>query len=207
MSEALRFRPDPAQATRCWLNAIWVWLAVVEWWAGPGALALAFMWEPMAGLCLYVLPKLLFVLVLYYYVPAWMERVWYEMTDEEIIVHKGVFGTVHTVVPYRTVTNVSVTRGWLDRKWLGIGNVVVETAGTAGDIGSGEVLVGLRNFEEIRDAVIAHLRRYRADTRPALGGGSSGAGLAAEPTGLGDEVARQILRELRAIRKALEAKA
>ena len=68
-----------------------------------------------------------------------------------------------------------------------------------------ERLVGLRNFGEVRDAVVAQLRRYRADTRPALGGGASGAERAEETAAATDDMAQQTLTALRAIRKQLVA--
>lgn len=206
------FRPDPAYATRCWINAILMWLLSCELWVAPLAVWLAVTESPAGGLALLIGPNVIFFVICALYIPAWVASIRYEMTDEEVVVHKGVFSKVHKIVPYRTVTNVSITRLWLDRIWLGIGNVSIQTAGAGASSVAEERLVGLSNYEEIRDAVVEHLRRYRADASPALGGGASGvrevAGGEEAPGGqeapASSEAAGQMLEELRAIRRLLE---
>ncbi|MFQ6133279.1 MAG: PH domain-containing protein [Armatimonadota bacterium] len=209
MSEKIQFRPDEAYATRCWINAVMVYGIAAGIWTIPGGIALALSKSAAGGVALLVVPNVLFVIIAALYIPAWVANVRYEMTDEEVVVYKGVFSKVHKIVPFRTVTNVSTTRGWLDRIWLGIGNVNIQTAGAGATSIAEERLVGLRNFEEIRDAVVEHLRRYRADTRPALGGGLSGAAQPAAPgeEPVGGDIAQQMLQELRAIRELLERRA
>jgi len=184
----IEFRPDREKyRLRCWIG-IPLLASDHAGWAAAQFVGINALYWIIVGL----------------YIPAWVANIRYEMTDEEVIVHKGVFGKIHKIVPYRTVTNVSITRGWLDRIWLGIGSVNIQTAGAGASSVAEERLVGLTNFEEIRDAVVTHLRRYRADTGPALGGGTSSARAAESENG---EVAQEMLEELKAIRELLERKA
>lgn len=208
MSDKAEFRPDAAYATRCWINAIAVWMFSAGIWIIPGGIALALTESPLGGLALLVLPNLIFLVIAALYIPAWVASIRYEMTDEEVVVHKGVFGRVHKIVPYRTITNVSITRGWLDRIWLNIGNVNIQTAGAGATSIAEERLSGLRDFEGIRDQIVTHLRRYRADTRPALGGGVAGVAPAADEQAqpADGDVSQQMLAELRAIRELLEGR-
>ncbi len=204
MSELVEFRPHPNYAQRCWINACIVYLLGFEIWVAPIAIWLAVDESPVWGLALLVVPTILFVVGSALYIPAWVASIRYAMTDEEIVVHKGVFGRAHKIVPYRTVTNVTTTRAWLDRLWLNIGNVHVQTAGSGGTAAAEERLVGLSNFEEIRDEVVRNLRRYRADASPSLGGGEAGATAPGQETA-DDDVQRRMLEELRRIRQLLES--
>jgi membrane protein YdbS with pleckstrin-like domain len=212
----MEFRPDHVQYTkRCFLNALWGALIANASLVLPIAilvlvpvLALAGGsdkgWPVALGVCAAIGVNILYWVIIGLYIPAWVRNVRYEMTDEEVIVHKGVFNRVHKIVPYCTVTNVSITRGWLDRIGLGIGNVNIQTAGSGASSVAEERLVGLADFEEIRDRVVESLRRYRADSGPALGGGASGARDARHAEMGNGEVAREILQELRSIRELLE---
>ena len=201
----IEFRPDREKyRLRCWINAFWGALPVNV--IGPGWIAFALAANDHVGWAAFQFLGInaLYLIIAGLYIPAWVANVRYEMTDEEVVVHKGVFGKIHKIVPYRTVTNVSITRGWLDRIWLGIGSVNIQTAGAGASSIAEEQLVGLTNFEEIRDAVVTHLRRYRADSGPALGGGTSSAREVKSENG---EVAQEMLEELKAIRELLERKA
>ena len=90
----------------------------------------------------------------------------YEIQDDEVIVRIGIFTKSVKHVPYRTVTNLTVKRGLLERTLFGLGSVNIQTAGMSGTTGAEESLVGLENFDEVYDTVVTELRRFRGSMSP-----------------------------------------
>ncbi len=120
----------------------------------------------------------------------------YEVQEDEVIVQVGVI--THSVkhVPYRTVTNITVSRDILDRWLFNLGTLTIQTAGMSGQTGAEEKLVGLEDVQEVYELVVTALRRYRGAMAP------TGAEEEAEmrPT----ETGGALLQEVRAIRELLE---
>jgi membrane protein YdbS with pleckstrin-like domain len=134
---------------------------------------------------------------------AYFNSLRYEVQDDEVIVHVGIWTQSVKHVPYRTVTNLKVRRDILDRWVFDIGSLNIQTAGMSGTTGAEEALVGLPNVQEVYDLVAAKLRQFRSgmaptaagveeERAPAGAGRVSGEGLAA------------LLTEVRAIRQMLE---
>ncbi len=121
----------------------------------------------------------------------------YEIHEDEMIMYVGVVTKSVKHVPFRTVTNLTVKRGILDR-WLGIGTLDIETAGMSSTQGVPEQsLVGLENPQEVYEMVVAALHRFRSGMAPTSA--EEEAPAAATP-----EVLNAILAEVRAIRQAME---
>jgi membrane protein YdbS with pleckstrin-like domain len=80
----------------------------------------------------------------------------------EVYVKKGILNVTRKHVPFRTITNMSSRAGPFDRLF-GIGNVEIETAGFSGSsqMGPEEKIEGVTFYEELRDYILAELRRYR----------------------------------------------
>jgi uncharacterized membrane protein YdbT with pleckstrin-like domain len=114
----------------------------------------------------------------------------YEIQDDEIIVRVGIVTKSVKHVPYRTVTNITIKRGILDRAF-NIGTLAIQTAGMSGTSGAEQSLVGLVDVQSVYDDVVVKLRQFRG---------------AMSPTGAAEEPATEdpVLEELRAIRRALE---
>ena len=121
----------------------------------------------------------------------------YEIQDDEVIMHVGIWTKSVKHVPYRTVTNVTVKRGILDRLF-GIGTLNIQTAGMSGTTGAEESLEGLPNVQEVYDIVVTELRRFRGSMAPTAAEVESESAVAS-PDALG-----AILTEVQAIRHALE---
>ena len=121
----------------------------------------------------------------------------YEIHDDEIIVHVGVITKSVKHVPYRTVTNIKVNRGLLDRFVFNIGSLNIQTAGMSGNTGAEESLVGLEDVQEIYELVATKLRRYRGAMGPT---GADDEGPSANSVGS----LAALLDEVRAIRRGLE---
>jgi uncharacterized membrane protein YdbT with pleckstrin-like domain len=121
----------------------------------------------------------------------------YEIQDDEVIVHAGIWTKSVKHVPYRTVTNLEVKRDVLDR-WLGIGTLNIQTAGMSGQNGAEERLVGLPDVQEVYDGVAAELRRFRGGMAPTQ--------TEVEIPSAVDRIDAldEILAEVRTIRQALE---
>jgi len=130
-------------------------------------------------------------------IPFYYRTLRYEIQGDEVIVRAGLITRSVKHVPYRTVTNLKVTRGPFDRMF-GLGTLAIQTAGMSGQTGAEESLVGLSDVQAIYDTVATALRRYRSAMSPTA---------ADEDVGLrqdGDLGA--LLAEVRAIRLAVEAR-
>jgi uncharacterized membrane protein YdbT with pleckstrin-like domain len=144
---------------------------------------------------------LFFLLDLVWYVPslllirAYFRSLKYEIQDDEVIVHVGIWTKSVKHVPFRTVTNLKINRDIFDRWFFDLGSLNVQTAGMSGNKGAEESLLGLPNIQEIYELVRSRLRRYRGAMSPTA------AGEEREP---GDDSLAAILTEVKAIRAAVE---
>jgi membrane protein YdbS with pleckstrin-like domain len=100
------------------------------------------------------------------------EMRWYKVTDRSLRIRAGVWNVHEMTMTFANVQNISITQGPLERLF-GISDVRVETAGGGGHggaHGNGEgfganlhtaVFRGVDDAEEIRDLMLARLRRVR----------------------------------------------
>ena len=146
----------------------------------------------VAANALWFVPTLLLI-------PPYCRSLQYEIQDDEVIVRGGIITKSVKHVPFRTVTNLTVMQGPLDRLF-GIGTLNIQTAGMSGQTGAEESLVGLPNFREIYEQVAAALRRYRGSLSPA----QSEEEFVPPAAGGDNQLLEEILQELQGIRAALE---
>ncbi len=134
----------------------------------------------------------------------------YEIHEDEVIVHVGIITKSIKHVPFRTVTNITIKRGILDRWFFGLGTLTIQTAGMSGTQGAEESLEGLPNVHEVYDIVVNELRRFRGSMSPTA---ADVDGETARPReGVGDVSPpisqngsmKQLLAEVQAIRQVLE---
>jgi membrane protein YdbS with pleckstrin-like domain len=123
----------------------------------------------------------------------------YEVQDDEVIVHVGIWTQSVKHVPYRTVTNLQVKRDILDRWFFNLGTLNIQTAGMSGQTGVEESLVGLPNVQEVYELVATELRRFRGGMTPTAADMEPG------PEGDAGPTLSAILEEVRAIRQELES--
>jgi membrane protein YdbS with pleckstrin-like domain len=119
----------------------------------------------------------------------------YEIGDEQVIVRQGVLTRAVKHVPYRTVTNITVKRGLLDRL-LSLGTLEIQTAGISGTHQAEQSLVGLTDADEVYALVAARLGRFRGGMAPTQAD--------VETPGGTDATLAALLAEVRAIRAALD---
>ena len=155
-------------------------------------------------------------------VPPYYRSISYELTEDEVVVRKGIVTKVVKTVPYRTITNTVVARDLFDRGIFNLGSVLIQTAGMSGTSGYEESLVGLTDWDGAHQQVMNRLRRFRLHAMsptqsgpegvvsvPSRGSGLGGEkGMAVssgEASGFGNgETAGKILEELKRIRIAIE---
>ena len=149
----------------------------------------------MGVIFLFLLLDLAWYLPALLLIGAYFRSLIYEIQDDEVIVHVGIWTKSVKHVPFRTVTNLKVNRDIFDRWFFGLGSLNVQTAGMSGKTGAEEALLGLPNVQEIYELVRSRLRRYRGAMAPT----------AAEEEGEPKvDTLRAILTEVKAIRAAAE---
>lgn len=146
----------------------------------------------------FILANALWIIPTFLLLPAYYKSLRYEIGETEVTVYKGIFTRSVKTVPYRTITDFTLKRDILDRWFLNLGTLEVQTAGHSGQVGPESRLAGLKGWDELRAELLERLRAYRA---------SAGTGAEMEPgPTLADsrELLRQILEELRGLRQDLQ---
>jgi membrane protein YdbS with pleckstrin-like domain len=125
----------------------------------------------------------------------------YEIEADEVIVHAGIVTKSVKHVPYRTVTNITIKRGILDRWFFNLGTLNIQTAGMSGTQGAEESLQGLPDVHAVYDIVVAELRRFRGSMSPTAAGMEGEVPVALSAAS--DATLQQLLIEVQAIRESL----
>ena len=148
-----------------------------------------------------LVPLSLSIVFIWYWINRYYASISYTLTDNEIVVHKGVWWKKKGYVPYNRITNINIIQGPISRHFQ-LGTVLIQTAGFSGAAGGAggfrpaeAVIFGIKNFEEIKDKVMNFVREIRPVAVEARA-----EALAPE------DINRQILAELKKISKALEKK-
>lgn len=87
----------------------------------------------------------------------------YRFDREGLSVSYGILFRKETYLTYARIQDIHVTRNIFER-WLGIGTVEIQTASGSSD--AAESIVGVTEFNEIRNFLYARMRGHR--TKPAL---------------------------------------
>jgi uncharacterized protein len=131
-----------------------------------------------------------------YWIPRYCSSISYMLSEEEVMVERGVWWKMKHAVPYARVMSVDIIQGPISR-CFGVGAVHVHTAGYTGPAGgtagpgtrgAEATIWGIPNFLEVRNRIIDNVRQ-----RPLF------AGSKVSTHDLGSE----ILEELKAIRQLL----
>ncbi len=147
------------------------------------------------GLWIAVAINLLWYIPLMIIIRPYYNRLRYEIHEDEVIVHIGLITQSVKHVPFRTVTNIEVKRGPLDRLF-GIATLNIQTAGASGSTTAEETLAGLADVDEVYDRVARALRRFRSALSPDQAGED-------EPHLSDSEVMWALLDEVRKIHAAI----
>ena len=91
----------------------------------------------------------------------------FRITDEELIIETGFISTNRVLIPLVQIQQVNVSETWMSKRY-GLKNLVVNTAGFAyvpnGGMYGGTVLMGLRNADEVADAILSRVKHVK--TKP-----------------------------------------
>jgi len=148
-----------------------------------------------------LVPLFLVIVFAGYWINQYYASISYALTDHEIVVHKGIWWKKKSFVPYNRITNINIVQGPISRRFQ-LGTVLIQTAGFSGGTSSAgglkpaeAIILGVKNFEEIKDKVMNFVRRFKP------------VAVEAQTEAMAPEnVNRQILAELKKISKALEKK-
>jgi len=191
-----KFRPSPAYRGKLILNITLIAVAIEAFgmfmaWAiasDEGAEAGMIVATIITGI------NVLWWLIAMALVGPYFRSLRYEICEDEVVVHVGIWTKSVKHVPFRTVTNIVINRDIFDRWFFNTGSLNIQTAGMSGAKGAEESLVGLPNVHEIYDIVVEELRRFRGGMSPN----------AAEVEGVdaadSQGVLGEILNEIKAIR-------
>ena len=136
------------------------------------------------------------ILIAAYWVPRYCSSIFYMLSEEEVMVERGVWWKMKHVVPYARVMSVDIIQGPISRHF-DVGSVHVHTAGYTGPAGgtagpgtrgAEATIWGIPNFVDVRNTIIDSVRQ-----RPLF---------AALGTGVHD-LGFEILEELKAIKEIL----
>jgi putative membrane protein len=117
----------------------------------------------------------------------------YRFDEEGVAVSYGLLWRKETYLTYARIQDIHVTRNIFER-WLGIGTVEIQTA--SGSASATESITGVREYNEIRNYLYAHMRGHRK-----LNTGTNGQTEAVAPL---DAALAGIRDELHAVRTMLE---
>ena len=119
----------------------------------------------------------------------------YRFDNEGVAVSWGYFFRKETYLTYTRIQDIHVTRGIIER-WLGLGTVEIQTA--AGSSQAEEAIVGVTQFDAVRNFLYARMRGHELQ---AAGGQTSPAATAGDESL--DSLLRDIRDELRGIHESL----
>lgn len=193
MAEPVIIRPHRNYLAKLYLSTfLWAGIFVFPW------ICMALVPELGAIYAVvFVVANLVWLVPTLVLLPAYYRSISYELREQEIVVYKGIITRSTKIVPYRTITNLLLKRGPLDRWFFGIGTINVETAGHSGQTAPEATLVGLEDYEGVQALVRDQLRRFRGPMTTA-----TEVEPAAAPT---DATTAALLAEVRRIRELLES--
>jgi len=116
-----------------------------------------------------LVPGAFFVALGYFLVHLDYDLRYYVVTDRSVRVREGAWTVSEKTLTYANVQNLRVTQGPLQRLF-GIRDLSIDAAGGGGMQADGKTrgqghkvaLAGIENAPEVRDRILAHLRRYRS---------------------------------------------
>jgi len=143
----------------------------------------------------YFIPIIIIMLFISYWIPKYYKSIKYILNENEVRVERGVWWKMRHTVPYSRIMSIDAIQGPLSR-YFGIGTVDIYTAGYTGAAGGGGGFIHRKaeasimyvpNFLEIREFLLNIVKG-----RPLF-----------STTISSENISREILEELREIRKLL----
>ena len=146
------------------------------------------------GVAIALLANALWILPALLIVDPYYRSLRYEIHEEEVIVRLGIITKSVKHVPFRTMTNIQISRGPLGRLY-GLGTLKIQTAGYGAANAPEQSLQGLDNHQQVYEQVAAALHGFRSALPPTQG---------QEAPAVSEADGAALLAEVRAIRELLE---
>ncbi|MFA5105879.1 MAG: PH domain-containing protein [Candidatus Micrarchaeia archaeon] len=121
----------------------------------------------------------------------------YELADTEVIIRWGIFTRLRKVIPYARIQNINTERTVLERV-LGIGSLMIETAGTQSGLAEG-IIPGIANATSLIDEILHRVEKTKK------GNGNGGGGLGDEAPKAGTDYS-ELLTKIHEELKSLNAR-
>jgi membrane protein YdbS with pleckstrin-like domain len=183
------------------VGMIWIFLSLgtlLGWYYTPTS-------DPSKDIPLWIFligtSTLLAIFIVYIiWISMYFSRYRYALGDEGILIHRGVWWKYRRTIPYARIQHISVDQGPIEQMFhlyrvnsytAGTGSIGGASAGSGVTGPEGQIL-GVRNPEPLKEQIMNRVMQSR------LGDGVNDIG--------SDGTSKEILEELRAIRKELKKK-
>lgn len=105
---------------------------------------------------------LMVFIILQLYLPAYIRTLKYELSSEDLRLQGGVFWKRKKVIPFHKITNLNTLQGPFERRF-GLGHLNVQTAGHGASTSPEGKLIGLDEFDAIKEEVMAKVRLVKSE--------------------------------------------
>jgi membrane protein YdbS with pleckstrin-like domain len=106
------------------------------------------------------------VVLIQFYLLAYVKTLRYELSSEDLRLEEGVFWKKRKVIPYHKITNLNTLQGPFERRF-GLGHLNVQTAGHGANTSPEGKLVGLAEFDRIKEEVMRKVRLVKSEAAAA----------------------------------------
>ncbi|MCK4404280.1 MAG: PH domain-containing protein [candidate division Zixibacteria bacterium] len=105
---------------------------------------------------------LVLVILIQLYLLAYIKTLRYELSSDDLRLESGVFWKRKKVIPFHKITNLNTLQGPFERRF-GLGHLNIQTAGHGANTSPEGKLVGLENFDTIKEEVMQKLRLVKSE--------------------------------------------
>lgn len=102
------------------------------------------------------------VILIQLYLLAYIKTLRYRLSEDDLRLESGVFWKKRKVIPLHKITNVNTLQGPLERRFV-LGHLNVQTAGHGASTSPEGKLVGLEQFERIKEDVMQKVRLVKSE--------------------------------------------
>ena len=103
------------------------------------------------------------VILIQFYLLAYIRTLRYRLSEHDLRLDSGVFWKKRKVIPLQKITNANTLQGPLERLF-GLGHLNVHTAGHGASTSPEGRLVGLEEFERIKEEIMQKVTMAKADS-------------------------------------------
>lgn len=105
---------------------------------------------------------LILVILIQLYLLAYIKTLRYELSSDDLRLESGVFWKRKKVIPFHKITNLNTLQGPFERRFR-LGHLNVQTAGHGANTGPEGKLVGLKDFDRIKEEVMQKVRLVKSE--------------------------------------------